>query len=576
MRRGPKTIRDMGTYMEFALSKTWHWKTLLLWTALSALLFASWWPIAITREFWDAVDLWVFHVLNATVTWEPMAVFWALSGDRRFDYFSALVIFGIYLAYISRDDLARFRDGVAFGIVTAAILLVILVLQREIISFSRLSPALALDSYHSIRAHVPWSLAKEGSDSSFPGDHATVAMIIAALWWVGFNWRFGLVGATLGVLFALPRMAAGAHWATDVVIGGGFVTLLAVGLVRGTPLGWWVYGFAVRQTEAALGLWLGVVEKLSIDGHDNLDPTRQVLRGMCVGTADLIPGVSGGTMALILGIYKRLITAIAHVDMAFLRHLRQREIAAALRRIDFLFLLPLGIGAILAIIIFTRIVPLSVLVTEFPEAMFGFFFGLIAASVIGLLEHVGAGSRLHWIWLILGAAFGLAISILVPVRTPDDIWFVFLCGMIAIAAMLVPGISGSFALLILGKYTDMIDALGRLDFSFLVPLAAGIIAGALAFSRAIAWLLTHYQRQTMLTVVGVLAGSLLAVWPFKEREYALIDEKMRLIASEPYFPDRLDGVVAMGLAAMVAGALLFQLLDRLAQQSDKPDEEQTR
>lgn len=558
--------------MEFVLSRTWQWKTLLIWTALSALLFASWWPLELTRAYWDAVDLWVFRTANATVTWEPMAILWALSGDRRFDYFSALIIFGIYLAYISRGDLARFRDGVAFGIMTAVILLIVIVLQREIISFPRLSPSLALDSYHSIQTLVPWSLAKEGSNSSFPGDHATVTMIIAVLWWVGFNWRFGLLGFVLGFLFAMPRIAAGAHWATDVLIGGGFVTLLTIGLVLGTPFGWWVYGFAVRQTEAALALWIGIVDKLNVTHHDNVNPTRQVLRGMCVGAADLIPGVSGGTMALILGVYKRLIAAIAHVDMAFLRLLGQREVTAALRRIDFLFLLPLGIGAILAIVIFTRIVPLSVLVTEFPEATFGFFFGLIAASVVGLVAHVDNGSRLHWIWLGLGAAFGLAVSILVPVRTPDDIWFIFLCGMIAIAAMLVPGISGSFVLLILGKYTDTIDALGRLDFSFLVPLAAGVIAGALAFSRAISWLLTHYQRQTMLTVIGILGGSLLAVWPFKEREYALIDEKMRLVASHPYFPDQFDSGVAIGMAAMLAGAVLFRLLDRLAQKSDEAEQ----
>lgn len=563
--------------MEFALSRTLQWKTLLIWTALSALLFASWWPIAATRELWDAVDLWVFRTSNATVTWEPMAVIWALSGDRRFDYFSAIIIFTIYVAYISRgSDLARFRDGVAFGIMTAVILLLVILLQREIISFPRFSPSLALDSYHSIQAYVPWSLAKEGSNSSFPGDHATVTMIIAVLWWIGFNWRMGLLGFFLGFLFAMPRIAAGAHWATDVLIGGGFVTLLTIGLVRGTPLGWWIYDFAVRQTEAAIGLWVGIVEKLSVAGRDNINPTRQVLRGMCVGTADLVPGVSGGTMALILGIYKRLISAIAHFDMGLLRHLRHREIAVALRRIDFMFLLPLGIGAILAIVIFTRIVPLSVLVTEFPEVMFGFFFGLIAASVVGLISHIGPGSRLHWGWLALGVVFGLAVSILVPVRTPDGAWFIFLCGMVAIAAMLLPGISGSFVLLILGKYTDMIDAIGRLDFSFLVPLAAGIIAGALAFSRAIAWLLTHYQRQTMLTVIGILGGSLLAVWPFKEREYAMIDEKTRLVAAHPYIPNSLNGDIISGLLAIAAGAVLFQFLSRLAQKAEEAGEEDVR
>ncbi|MEQ8283350.1 MAG: DUF368 domain-containing protein [Parvibaculum sp.] len=555
--------------MEVALSRTWQWKTLLLWTILSVLLFASWGSIGATREWWDAFDLWVFQVTNGTVPSQPMAVFWALSGDRRFAYLSIIIVLGVHLAHISRADFARFRDGIAFGIVMAAVLLIVTVVQKEIFSFPRLSPSLALDTYHSIRTFVPWSLAGEGSDSSFPGVSATATIVVAALWWTGFGWRMGLLGAVLGVIFAIPRIAAGAHWATDVVIGGGTVTLLTVGIMRGTPLCWWTYGYAVRWTDATLTVWFNAIDRLSIDGRDNVDPTRQALRGMCVGAADLIPGVSGGTMALILGIYDRLIAAIAHFDIAFLKQLRQRELTAALRHIDFMFLLPLGVGALLAIIIFTRVVPLSVLVTEFPEAMFGFFFGLIAASIVGLLSHVGAGSRLHWIWLIAGFAFGLAISVLVPVRTPDDVWFVFLCGMIAIAAMLLPGISGSFVLLILGKYTETIDALGRFDISFLVPLAAGIVAGALAFSRVIAWLLAHYHRQTMLAVIGILGGSLLAVWPFKEREYALIGEKTRLVASHPYFPDRIDGTVVLGLAATVAGALLFRLLDRLAQKSAK-------
>ncbi len=275
-------------------------------------------------------------------------------------------------------------------------------------------------------------------------------------------------------------------------------------------------------------------------------------------------------MALILGIYDRLIAAIAHFDIAFLKQLRQRELTAALRHIDFMFLLPLGVGALLAIIIFTRVVPLSVLVTEFPEAMFGFFFGLIAASIVGLLSHVGAGSRLHWIWLIAGFAFGLAISVLVPVRTPDDVWFVFLCGMIAIAAMLLPGISGSFVLLILGKYTETIDALGRFDISFLVPLAHRHRRQlSPASSRVIAWLLAHYHRQTMLAVIGILGGSLLVGLAVQGARIRPDRRKDALGRFAPYFPDRIDGTVVLGLAATVAGALLFRLLDRLAQKSAK-------
>ncbi|MDX5365048.1 MAG: DUF368 domain-containing protein [Alphaproteobacteria bacterium] len=230
--------------------------------------------------------------------------------------------------------------------------------------------------------------------------------------------------------------------------------------------------------------------------------------------------------------------------------------------------MPVGIGVLLALVIFSRVIPLSLLVAEFPEAMFGFFFGLIAASIVGLLSHVELGGAKGLIWLALGAAFGLAAATLVPVQTPDAGWFIFVAGMAAIAAMLVPGISGSFVLLILGKYTDAIDALGRLDFSFLLPLLGGVVTGALVFSRAISWLLERFYRQTMLTVIGILGGSLLAVWPFKDRQYEMIAGKARMVSADPYFPLGIDGTVASGFAAILAGLLLYRLLDRLAQHSD--------
>ncbi|PKQ06471.1 MAG: hypothetical protein CVT73_10010 [Alphaproteobacteria bacterium HGW-Alphaproteobacteria-12] len=238
------------------------------------------------------------------------------------------------------------------------------------------------------------------------------------------------------------------------------------------------------------------------------------------------------------------------------------------RHIDLLFTLPLAVGAALSLIVFSRIIPLPVMITALPEPTFGFFFGLIAASIIGLLSHVGARTIGSWAWIGLGVVLGLAAATLVPVKTPDAGWFIFLCGMVAVAAMLVPGISGSFVLLILGKYSDAIEALGRFELSFLLPLGAGALAGAIAFSRAIAWLLDRFYRRTILTVIGVLGGSLLAVWPFKDREYRMVGEKARLVAAHSYFPTHIDTLVVSGLAAMLAGIVLYRLLDRLAQHAE--------
>ncbi len=553
---------------EFPLSKSWQWKPFLGWSTAAFALFASW-LLPATRIFWDKFDLAAFHAINGTVAWgDPFAIFWALTGGRQFDIFSWLTILAIYLYYIGKGDIARFRHGFAFGIVIAILLFVVVLLQRQIIGYPRLSPSLSLDTYHSIRAFVPWSSAEEGSNSSFPGDHATVTMIFALLWWRVFGWRLGLTGAGLAVFFTAPRLASGSHWATDVVIGGGSVTLLVLALVAGTPLAWALYKPSLRITDRMLTLWGSFAEALSPGRRAEIDPVRQVLRGMCIGAADLVPGVSGGTMALILGIYKRAISAVAHVDRELLRLIGRREYLAAARHIDLLFTLPLAVGAALSLIVFSRIIPLPVMITALPEPTFGFFFGLIAASIIGLLSHVGARTIGSWAWIGLGVVLGLAAATLVPVKTPDAGWFIFLCGMVAVAAMLVPGISGSFVLLILGKYSDAIEALGRFELSFLLPLGAGALAGAIAFSRAIAWLLDRFYRRTILTVIGVLGGSLLAVWPFKDREYRMVGEKARLVAAHSYFPTHIDTLVVSGLAAMLAGIVLYRLLDRLAQHAE--------
>jgi putative membrane protein len=556
---------------EFTLPKGWRWGPLAGWTAAGVLLFASWiWPI--TREWWDVFDVWVFQVMNGTVgTSDIWATIWALTGGRRFDVFSGLMILSIYLYYIGSGDFARFRHGLALGLTIAAMLLAIILLQRLIISWPRLSPSLVLEGFHSIRSVVPWSVAKEGSDSSFPGDHATVTMVLAVFWWLGFNWRFGLVGVALAVFFTLPRLAAGAHWATDVAIGGGSMTLITVAIAAGTPIPWYIYRAALKPTDWALSFWIRFADRLSPDGRDNVNPTRQILRGMCIGAADLVPGVSGGTMALILGVYKRLIGAIAHIDKEFLRLIAGRQVLTAARHIDMLFLGTIGIGVLLSLIIFSRIVPLSMLVPNLPEITFGFFFGLIAASIVGLLSHVHVRGVTGWLWIAFGVVLGFLAAILVPVRTPDASWFIFLCGVTAAAAMLVPGISGSFVLLILGKYTDAIEALGKLDFSFIAPLAAGVVTGALLFSRAISWMLEHFYRQTLLTVIGVLGGSLLAVWPFKDRHYEEVGEKMLLVSADPYVPQQLDPTVAFTIVAVAAGIFLYRFLDRLAQHAEEDE-----
>lgn len=515
-----------------------------------------------TAEVWRVIDEAWYKGWNATVAWgTPFSELWAITGDRHFDVVSALVILAIFVQRFMSTP-ADARRGLAFGIYTALVLYIVIKVQRAL-PLERASPSLVMDLHYSIQALVPWSRAKEFAGSSFPGDHATTMLVITWLWWRAGGWRMGLTAAGLTVAFTLPRFAAGAHWATDLLVGSAAVVLFAVAVLHGTPLGRWLYVVAERISDLAFGLWDQAVERFSKEGVVE-SPKRQLARGMCIGIADLIPGVSGGTIALVLGIYQRLLAAISRIDGELLRMLLQGRLVESLRRLDVLFVAPVGVGMILALVLFGRIVPVGVLIAEWPEMTFGLFFGLIAASIVSLLFSVDERNLSAYGWLVAGVAVGASTVFIVPASTPDALWFLFLCGILVVTAMLIPGISGAFVLLLLGKYADAVDALSRFDLGFLLPLAAGAVTGAILFARLVGWLLHHYRRRTMLTAIGIIGGSLLTVWPFQEWVYVEVGGKMRLVSSTPYLPQTLDLGVALGLLAMIVGVVVFRLLDRLA------------
>jgi putative membrane protein len=295
------------------------------------------------------------------------------------------------------------------------------------------------------------------------------------------------------------------------------------------------------------------------------------LKGFCMGSADIIPGVSGGTMALILGIYERLLSAIHSFDRAWLGEMLRFQFSRALARNDLLFLIPLGLGIALAIFFFTRIVPLPSLIITHPEIIYGLFFGLILASIVVLMRAVDDYGPKDFMITVIGVALGFAIVTLVPVETPTAAWFIFLCGFIAISAMLIPGISGSFILLILGKYAYIFDALGRLDLVVIATFGLGALTGLIVFSRTIVWLLDRYHRTTLLVIKGVLIGSLWVIWPFQERVYLTVRDKSRLVESSPVWPDVLDSTVVTSIIFLLAGFALVMLIDHLSNRGNKQE-----
>ena len=287
-------------------------------------------------------------------------------------------------------------------------------------------------------------------------------------------------------------------------------------------------------------------------------------KGFCIGSADVVPGVSGGTMAFILGIYPQLINAIKSFDSSWLRSLFTLDILG-IRRPHFSFLIPVGIGVVCALLFFTRVISLPGLIRTDPEIIYGLFFGLILGSIFFLYKHLDTPIvPVQMFYVLLGIGFGAFVVTLVPSSTPDDSWFIFLCGAIAISAMILPGISGSFILLMMKKYAYIFDAIGNFEMSVILPFLAGIVVGIVLFSRFLSYLLAHFYRQTILFIGGLLLASLYVIWPFQDRVYAIVRDKERLMSSTPYIPEAFTSQAGYALLMVLIGMALVILLELLA------------
>ena len=250
------------------------------------------------------------------------------------------------------------------------------------------------------------------------------------------------------------------------------------------------------------------------------------LKGFLMGSADIVPGVSGGTMALILGIYERLLNAIKSADTSFIKSFITFKWKTAFTQLHTLFLGTLFFGIFSAAAFFTKVVPLQVYMFTHPEIVYGLFFGLIVGSIYILVKTLERFSIKELISVVVGIGIGLWIIMLVPTDTPDHPAFVFLTGMIAISAMILPGISGSYLLLIMRKYDFLlsnISLIGTEDtFSAIInilPFTLGSLVGIALFSRFLSWLLAKFHSQTIAVLIGFLVGSLFVIWPFQHRQF---------------------------------------------------------
>ncbi len=280
-----------------------------------------------------------------------------------------------------------------------------------------------------------------------------------------------------------------------------------------------------------------------------------------MGAANVVPGVSGGTMALILGIYEELINAIRSINLKFLRLITLFKIRDALTSVFWLFLLPICLGILLAT--FSLAEALSWLLDSYPVIVWSFFFGLILSSVFAVSRVVKKWRIPTFIAIALGAITAYFLFGLIPVSTPDAPWFIFASGFIAICAMILPGISGAYILVLLGKYQYILEALNNKDFETLLTLIAGAMVGLISFVQVIGWLLKRCHDLTMAILIGLMLGSLRKIWPWKETLTTFIDSQGKEIPALQIniLPPSFNSEVGLALLLMLVGILVVLSLD---------------
>ena len=286
-----------------------------------------------------------------------------------------------------------------------------------------------------------------------------------------------------------------------------------------------------------------------------------------MGAANVIPGVSGGTVALVTGIYERLINALKSCDLNALKLLFARDFKGAWKHVDGGFLSAILGGVAVSIISLAKV--LEYLLGNFEVLTMAFFFGLIAVSVISVgrtVKRWGASSILA---LVLGTALAVSVAFLAPAGENANAGYLFLCGVVAICSMILPGLSGSFVLIIMGNYALVLGAIGRFDMAILLPMALGCGLGLLAFAHVLGWVYEKFHDQTVAMMTGFILGSLAIVWPWKNTLTEVVvregkDDKIITTGYEWFTPAFSDGSTLMALGLMVVGGLMIWGMEKVS------------
>jgi putative membrane protein len=293
------------------------------------------------------------------------------------------------------------------------------------------------------------------------------------------------------------------------------------------------------------------------------------LKGVAMGAADVVPGVSGGTIAFISGIYEELIVSINKVNLNTFKILRKDGINAMWKSVNGNFLISLLIGITISIISLAKIIR-HLLETQ-PILVWSFFFGLVLASIIYVAKQITKWNLMAIILLILAAISAFYITTITPQSVEISYPYILLSGALAICAMILPGISGSYILLLLGMYKPVLDAIHERDIKILGTLFIGVVVGLLSFSRLLKWLFDHYKNLTLATLTGFIVGSLNKIWPWKNvLETELINGKLKILKEESISPFNFDGENRIYYAILLAviGFIFILFLEKLTIKND--------
>ncbi|MGH1471161.1 MAG: DUF368 domain-containing protein [Cellvibrionaceae bacterium] len=237
-------------------------------------------------------------------------------------------------------------------------------------------------------------------------------------------------------------------------------------------------------------------------------------KGVAMGAGDVVPGVSGGTIAFITGIYEELIDSLKSINLEAVKILFSKGIPAAWDHINGTFLLSLFSGVLLSVFSLAKLIGFCL--ENYPVLVWSFFFGLVCASIIYILKQINKWTLVEISALIIGTSLALAVSYLKPAQLSSDWWVIMLAGSVAICAMILPGISGAFILVLLGLYPVILSAITSFNFIILLSFTCGCLCGLLVFSHILSWLLHHFHNLTLALLTGFLLGSLNLLWPWKK------------------------------------------------------------